>query len=176
MSNYGQWRRWLHNQAALDDCATALNYKTAAAPPLERKIGRNLVRNLMQILVAYVDATLLQLTGESDSVVITTICGAVPRLPVRQLMPYSCRPAHSPRTCQTSPLIFKITRLSTGPSCRRPQSIRCGRLGVGAVGRVRVWCTDEVRRGPARGRGCQSRVVRTGRACRFTHGRHTSRR
>jgi hypothetical protein len=49
----------------------------------------------------------------------------------------------------------------------------CGRLGVGAIGRVPVWCTDEVRRGPARGRGCQSRVVRTGRACRFTHGRHT---
>jgi hypothetical protein len=52
----------------------------------------------------------------------------------------------------------------------------CGRLGAGAVGRVRVWCTDEVRRGPARGIGCQSHVVRTGRACRFTHGRHTSRR
>jgi hypothetical protein len=32
-------------------------------------------------------------------------------------------------------------------------------------------CTDEVRRGPARGRGCQSRAVRTGRARRFTHGR-----
>jgi hypothetical protein len=52
----------------------------------------------------------------------------------------------------------------------------CGRLGVAAVGQVRVWCTDEVRRGPARGRGCQSRVVRTGRKCRFTHGRHTGRR
>jgi hypothetical protein len=52
----------------------------------------------------------------------------------------------------------------------------CGRLGVGAVERIRVWCTDKVRRGPARERGCQSRVVRTGHACRFTHGRHTSRR
>jgi hypothetical protein len=52
----------------------------------------------------------------------------------------------------------------------------CGRLGFGAVGRVRVWCADDVRRGPARGRGCQSRVVRTGRACRFTHGRHKSTR
>jgi hypothetical protein len=51
-----------------------------------------------------------------------------------------------------------------------------GRIGIGTVGRVRVWCTDEVRRGPARGRGCQSHVVWTGRACRFTHGRQTRRR
>jgi hypothetical protein len=34
----------------------------------------------------------------------------------------------------------------------------CSRLGDEAVGRVRVWCTDEVRRSPARERGCQSRV------------------
>jgi hypothetical protein len=62
---------WFHNQAAFHDCVTALTYESPAAPPLGRKIGRNQVRNLMQILVASVDATLLQLTGGSDSVVIT---------------------------------------------------------------------------------------------------------
>jgi hypothetical protein len=48
----------------------------------------------------------------------------------------------------------------------------CGRLGVGAVGRVQVVCTDEVRRGPARGRSCQSRVVRTGRALFYSWSAH----
>jgi hypothetical protein len=67
MNNYGQWRRWFHNQAALHDCVTALTCEPPAAPPLGRKIGRNQVRNLMQVLVASVDATLLQLTGDSDS-------------------------------------------------------------------------------------------------------------
>jgi hypothetical protein len=42
-----------------------------ATPSLERKIGRNQVQNLMRILVASVDTTLLQLTGDSDYVVIT---------------------------------------------------------------------------------------------------------
>jgi hypothetical protein len=71
MNSCGQWRRWFHNQAALHDCVTALTDEPPAATPLGRKIGRNQVRNLMQILVASVDATLLQLTGDSDSVVIT---------------------------------------------------------------------------------------------------------
>jgi hypothetical protein len=71
--------------------------------------------------------------------------------------------------------LFVRLWLRTGRSAHASK-VGCGRLGVGAVGRVRVWCTDEVRRGPARGRGCQSRVVRTGRACRFTHGRHKSTR
>jgi hypothetical protein len=71
MSHNSQWRSRFHNQAALHDCVTALTYEPPAAPPLGRKIGRNQVRNLMQILVASVDATLLQLTGDSDSVVIT---------------------------------------------------------------------------------------------------------
>jgi hypothetical protein len=70
MSNYGQWRRWFHNQAALHDFVTALTYETPAAPPLERKIGRNQVRNLMYILVPSIDATLLQLTGDSDYYVV----------------------------------------------------------------------------------------------------------
>jgi hypothetical protein len=69
-SNYGQWRRWSHNQAALHDCGTALTHEPPAAPPLESKIGHNQVRNLMQIL-ASVDATLLQLLGDSNSVVNT---------------------------------------------------------------------------------------------------------
>jgi hypothetical protein len=60
MNNYGQWRRWFHNQAALHDCVTSVTYEPPAAPPT----GRNQVRNLMQILVASVDATLLQLTGD----------------------------------------------------------------------------------------------------------------
>jgi hypothetical protein len=71
MNNYGQWRRWFHNQAAFHDCVTALTYEPPAASPLGRKIGRSQVRNLMQILVASVDAILLHLTGDSDSVVIT---------------------------------------------------------------------------------------------------------
>jgi hypothetical protein len=71
MNNYGQWRRWFHNQAAVHKCVTAPTYEPPAAPPLGRKFGCNQVRNLMQILVASVDATLLQLTGDSDSVVIT---------------------------------------------------------------------------------------------------------
>jgi hypothetical protein len=122
MKNYGQWRRWFHNQAALHDCVTALTYEPPAAPPLGRKIWR--VRNLMQILVASVDETLLHLTGDSDSVVIT-----LDNLRRRAPSPGSTvdallvQAAHSPRTCQTSPLIFKITRLSTGPSFRRPQGI-----------------------------------------------------
>jgi hypothetical protein len=56
-SHYGQWRRWSHNQA-LHDCVTALTHEPPAAPHLGRKIGRDQVRNLMQILVASVDATL----------------------------------------------------------------------------------------------------------------------
>jgi hypothetical protein len=60
----------VHNQAALHDCVTALTYEPPAAPPLGRKIGRNQVRDLMQVLVASVDATLFQLTGDSDSVFI----------------------------------------------------------------------------------------------------------
>jgi hypothetical protein len=105
----------------------------------------------------------------------------LPRPAVEELLSAPLWPRHlfgkMPQTCRVAcrNLMIELILEFVNVDIDQPDA-ECGRLGVGAVGPVRVRCTDEVRRGPARGRGCQSRVVRTGRACRFTHGRHTSRR
>jgi hypothetical protein len=91
---------------------------------LGRKIGRNQVRNLMQILVASVDATLLQLTGNSDSVVIT-----LDNLRHRAPSPGATVDALLVQARTFTADLSNIAAylqdhtMSTGPSCRRPQSI-----------------------------------------------------
>jgi hypothetical protein len=101
-----------------------------------------------------------------------TIGGGTPSLFDAMRLICSVLKIGAEESAKDGPFLYAGLRISTCPIMHG----KCGRLGVGAVDRVRAWCTDEVRRGPARGRGCQSRVVRTGRACRFIHGRHTSRR
>jgi hypothetical protein len=99
MNNHGQWRRWFHNQAALHDCVMALTYDRPRLHLLAAKSGairsepdadtRRLCR---RDPVCTSRATVTLWSSRS------TICGAVPRLPVRQLMPFLCRPACDART------------------------------------------------------------------------------
>jgi hypothetical protein len=123
MSNYAEWRRWFHNQAALHDCVTALTCEPSAAPPLEHKLGatesgtsRRYSPPLSTRPCCSSRSTVTLWSSRSK------ICGAVPCLQMRQLTHCSCRPVPFPRTCRTSPCPCKSTQRSMARSCPRPQS------------------------------------------------------